>query len=73
MLVVGVDLPPFNSRKLEKSCEELIGRLNSDRECGLLFEQVISIIENSGIDLSKRQFKSESDTDTIIEQVKKNA
>lgn len=67
LIAMGETLPPFNSRKIEASCEEFKAKLIQEAESLALFKQAQEIFENSGIDLDKKQYKSESETELLIQ------
>jgi hypothetical protein len=56
---------PLNSNKLEKSCEEFKQILLSDSKALEIFQLASELFEKSGIDLTKRQYKSESETELL--------
>ncbi|MCU0569516.1 MAG: AIPR family protein [Oculatellaceae cyanobacterium Prado106] len=67
MLSMGsIDIAPLNSNKIEKKSEDFIARLNSETSCAELFETVVNVLEQSGLDLLKRQFKAESETEILV-------
>jgi AIPR protein len=62
----SITIAPLNSNKIEKKSEDFILILNDEKKCAELFDQVINILEQSKLDLSKRQFKTESETEILI-------
>lgn len=62
----SVEIHPLNSNKTEKKSESFISKLNDEGECAELFGKVVDILEQSGLDLLKRQFKAESETEILI-------
>lgn len=60
---------PFNSRDIERQALEFIDVLNDDERLLEIFNQAIEVCKVSGIDLRKRQFKSESETELLIRSV----
>lgn len=65
-------IPPLNSREIEKKSEAFISILRDEEASASLFETIVHIIETSGIDLSKRQFKAESETDILTKALFKS-
>lgn len=66
LISFGKDLPPFNSNKMEKQCEAFIADLNDETKSLELFKKCTDIFEKSGLDMSQKQFKSESETEVLI-------
>lgn len=67
MLAMGsVEISPLNSNKIEKQSEDFILTLNDENLCSELFENVVDVLEKSGLDLSKSQFKAEGENDLLI-------
>lgn len=66
LIAMGEELPYFNSRKIEIACEAFKKRLTQEADSLKLFRLAQEIFENSGIDLNKKQYKSESDTDLLL-------
>lgn len=66
----SVEIPPLNSNKIEKNSEKFIRILNDDIKCTELFSMVVEIFDQSNLDLSKRQFKAESESDLLISKLK---
>ncbi len=69
--MTAVSPPPLNSNKVDSKSNTFISSLEDEESCLKLFEKIVSIIETSGIDLSKKQFKTESDTETLIRTLTK--
>jgi hypothetical protein len=67
LLAMGEKLEAFNSKKLDKACESFKKTLSNEQESLKLYKEAISILEKSGIDKDKKQYKSESDTDILIQ------
>jgi hypothetical protein len=72
LLAMGENLDPFNSNKIDKSCEEFKDLLVSERQAVELFHRAQEIFEKSEIDTKKKQFKSESDTDFLLQAYKRH-
>jgi AIPR protein len=66
----SIKIHPLNSNKIEKESESFIVILNDEDKCNKLFEKVVSIFDESGLDLSKRQFKAESETELLINHLR---
>ncbi|WP_409303303.1 hypothetical protein, partial [Pseudomonas sp. KCJK8993] len=56
---------PLNSNKLEKACEAFKELLLDERKAIEIFHTASEIFRTSGIDLTKRQYKSETDTELL--------
>ena len=69
MIEMGDENTPLNSNKLEKQCEDFKKVLLDDRQALNLFLQATKIFSSSGIDQSKKQYKSESDTEILKEAI----
>jgi len=65
LMVIGNGNEQLNSNKIERECESLKRKLLNDVQAIALFQRAAEIYENSGIDTTKRQFKSESDTEAL--------
>ncbi|OIR19445.1 AIPR protein [mine drainage metagenome] len=59
----------LNSNKVEAQCEEFRKVLLDDNESAKLFQEAVSIYQASAIDFSKRQYKSESETEILKKAV----
>jgi hypothetical protein len=62
----SVEIAQLNSNKIEKKSENFILILNDEQQCTQLFQKVLAVLVQSGLDISKRQFKAESETETLI-------
>jgi AIPR protein len=62
----SVNIHPLNSSKIEKESNTFIEILNDEKKCAELFQKVLDFFENSGLDLSKKQFKAESETEILM-------
>ncbi len=71
LLAMGEKLEPFNSNKMEKNCEALKNILLNENEALGLFKTAESIFENSDLDMDKKQYKSESETELLIAAYRK--
>lgn len=69
IIEMGCEDSPLNSNKLEKQCEDFKEVLLDDHQALTLFRQATDIFSASGIDQSKKQYKSESDTDLLKKAV----
>lgn len=67
MLAIGEHLDPFNSNNLDKSCEKFKSILLDDKKSSTIFKQAKMIFDSSKLDKTKRQYKSESDTEMVME------
>jgi hypothetical protein len=63
---MGEHLDPLNSAKIEKKCETFKNILLDENKSLSTFKKAIDIINSSGIDKNKKQYKAESDTDLLI-------
>ncbi|MDH4161492.1 MAG: AIPR family protein [Nitrospirota bacterium] len=70
LVSIGRDLPPFNSNKIESLCDLFIAELNDENKCIALFNKCTAIFKKSGLDLSQKQFKAESETELLIKLAK---
>ena len=66
LLAAGENLPPFNSNKIESVCEEFKKTLVDEGRALSLFQKAQEIFESSGLDLGKKQYKSESETELLL-------
>ena len=66
MLVIGENFAYLNSNKIEKQCEDLKTVLLDDERAINQFKMASDIFRFSGVDMEKRQYKSEADTDLVI-------
>lgn len=69
MVVMGLDNEPLNSGKIEKKCEEFKKLLLDDKESLSAFQLATNIFTSSGIDLNKKQYKSETETELLRKAV----
>ena len=67
LLAIGEHLEPFNSKKLDKSCEQFKDTLTDEVKALQLFTTAQAIFETSGIDQDKKQYKSESETEMLLQ------
>lgn len=66
LIATGEHLEPFNSNKLDKSCEQFKNKLINEEESLRIFTTAQAIFEKSSIDKDKRQYKSESETELLL-------
>ncbi len=66
LLAIGEHLEPFNSKKLDKLCEQFKNTLVDEKRTLQVFTVAQTIFEASGIDLDKKQYKSESETELLL-------
>lgn len=71
MLAMGFDLEPLNSNAIEKKCEKFKNLLFDDQKSLDTFKKATEIFSESGIDMNKRQYKSESETEILKQAVRK--
>ncbi|HIE5487246.1 TPA: AIPR family protein [Pseudomonas aeruginosa] len=67
LLTMGEKLDPFNSNAFEKSCERFKAILLDDKKSSEIFKRAKDVFDSSKLDKTKRQYKSESDTEMVIE------
>ncbi|KKO45675.1 hypothetical protein WG68_09870 [Arsukibacterium ikkense] len=70
LLCMGEQLDLFNSNKMDKNCEKFKATLLKDNEALKVFKEAESIFENSGLDMDKKQYKSESETEQLVSAYK---
>lgn len=70
ILACGIDVAPFNSRQLERDTQGFIDLLKTEESALKLLNSSLDVAKSSGIDLSKRQFKSESETDLLLQAIR---
>ena len=70
MLALGVDTPPINSKSLNSKCDLLIDILNDDAKSLKLIKDAQNVFTSSGLDLNKRQYKSETDTIKLVDYIR---
>ncbi len=73
MMKIGSINDPLNSKALVKKCEELKKDLLDDAKSLGLFKNAITLFQKSGIDLQKKQYKSEADTELLINYLQNNS
>lgn len=66
LLGMGAELDPINSNKIEKKSEVFKSLLLNEAEALSMFKKAETIFENSGLDMEKKQYKSESETELLI-------
>ena len=66
LLGIGQDLPQFNSNNIESKCEQFKKILTDENQALNTFRVVQEIFEVSGLDLDKKQYKSESETEMLL-------
>jgi len=72
LIATGEDLPPFNSKKIDSICDDFKHTLIDEDLSLALFKQAQDLFESSGLDLSKKQYKAESETDLLLDAYKKH-
>lgn len=70
MIVIGTEHSQLNSNAIDKQCEEFKAVLVNEENALETFKQAIEIFKTSKVDQKKTQYKSEADTELIIESVK---
>lgn len=71
MLVIGEKLDFFNSNVFDKACEKLKLVLIDDAKSSEVFTRAREVFNLSGLDKTKRQYKSETDTELVVEAFRK--
>ena len=66
LLAIGEDLPQFNSNKIDTVCEGFKNVLIDEKQALAIFRVSQDVFEASGLDLDKRQYKSESETEMLL-------
>lgn len=66
LLGMGEKLEFFNSNRMEKNCESFKKTLLNEVEALSLFKTAEDIFEKSGLDMDKKQYKSESETELLV-------
>lgn len=66
LLAIGENLPQFNSNKIESVCEDFKQVLIEENTALDIFKCAQNIFESSGLDLDKKQYKSESETELLL-------
>lgn len=72
MLAMGFSLDQFNSKQIDKKSEELKKILLDENQAIEIFKRAESIFESSPLDSTKRQYKSEADTELLINHFREN-
>jgi AIPR protein len=67
LLLIGEDLPPFNSNKIESMCDAAKKVLLDENQSLIVFKRAEDIFMSSGLDVFKKQYKSESETDLLLD------
>lgn len=70
MINMGCENDPLNSNRVEAKCEAFKKLLLDDREALSMFQLATNIFRSSSIDITKKQFKSDSDTELLKKAVK---
>jgi len=70
LLGMGEKLEFFNSNKMERNCEAFKNTLLKETEALSLFKTAENIFETSGLDMEKKQYKSESETELLVSAYK---
>ncbi|EKT4473402.1 AIPR family protein [Pseudomonas putida] len=71
MLVIGEKLDYFNSNAFDKACERLKVVLIDDSKSSAIFSKAKDVFDVSALDKTKRQYKSETDTELVVEAFRK--
>ena len=69
MLEMGCEKSQLSSNKIDRQCEEFKKRLLDDEKAIATFQAAAELFRTSGIDLNKKQYKAESETETLIKAV----
>lgn len=69
MTEIGCANDPLNSNCIETKCEKFKHLLLDDYMALSTFQKATEIFKNSGIDMTKKQYKSESDTEILKKAV----
>ena len=67
MLAIGEKLDQFNSRRIDTQCEQFKSLLLDENKALEAFLLAQSLFISSGLDLTKKQYKSESETELLIQ------
>ncbi|GED43620.1 AIPR family protein [Cobetia marina] len=70
LLCMGEILDSLGSNKVDKECESFKMILLNDAESLAVFKEAEYIFENSELDMNKKQYKSESETELLISAYK---
>lgn len=66
LLAIGDELPQFNSNKIESKCEDFKKILMNEGKALNIFLLAQKIFDSSGLELNKKQYKSESETEMLL-------
>lgn len=66
LISMGERLEFFNSNKMDKNCEKFKLELLNEPRALRLFKTAEEIFETSGLDMDKKQYKSESETELLL-------
>lgn len=69
ILASGFEVSPFNSHSIDAAALDFCRKLDDDTSALRLFCDGVQICNEAGLDLSKRQFKAESDTTLLLKRV----
>lgn len=72
MIEMRGEKTPLNSHQIDKQCEAFKTVLLDDTQSLCAFRQAAEIFKSSGIDQSKKQYKSESETDLLKKAVEQH-
>ena len=72
LLGMGEKLDFFNSNKLDRECEKFKNTLLDEKQAIKLFKEATQIFDESGIEKNKRQYKSEYETELLIQAYRKH-
>lgn len=72
MLAMGLQVGPLNSNLIEKKCENFKNLLLNENKSLEVFKLATDIFAKSGLDMSKRQYKSESETEILKAEARKH-
>lgn len=67
LIGMGKELDFINSNKIERKAENLKKLLLNEDEALSMFKTAESIFETSGLDMNKKQYKSESETELLVQ------
>ncbi len=67
LIINGAEIPPFNSKEINPFCENIINILNDSDGCLDMFNNVLKIIDKSGIDINNQKLLyQKSNTDLLL-------
>lgn len=72
ILSSGINVSPFSSNALDKQATAFLTTMGNDTDAVRIFHRGIQICKNAGLDLSKRQFKAESETEALVKEAAKS-